>query len=95
MHTSYHQANTATGRLSSNSPNLQNIPIRTSQGRRIRKAFVAPDGYKILAADYSQIELRIMAHLSQDKSLLEAFSSGEDIHTRTAAEVLNLSLIHI
>ena len=92
VHTSYHQANTATGRLSSNSPNLQNIPIRTSQGRRIRKAFVAPDGYKILAADYSQIELRIMAHLSKDKSLIEAFSSGEDIHTRTAAEVLNIDV---
>ena len=92
VHTSYHQANTATGRLSSNSPNLQNIPIRTSQGRRIRKAFIAPDGYKILAADYSQIELRIMAHLSQDQSLLEAFSSGEDIHTRTAAEVLGIAV---
>jgi DNA polymerase-1 len=87
IHTSYHQAVTATGRLSSADPNLQNIPIRTEQGRRIRKAFVAPQGYKILAADYSQIELRIMAHLSGDAGLLKAFSEGLDVHKATAAEV--------
>ncbi|MFC3153997.1 DNA polymerase I [Gilvimarinus japonicus] len=87
IHTSYHQAVTATGRLSSADPNLQNIPIRTEQGRRIRKAFVAPKGYKILAADYSQIELRIMAHLSGDEGLLSAFSEGLDVHKATAAEV--------
>ncbi|WP_430010259.1 DNA polymerase, partial [Methylophaga lonarensis] len=78
VHTSYHQAVTATGRLSSSDPNLQNIPIRTETGRRIREAFVAADGAKILAADYSQIELRIMAHLSGDASLLKAFAEGED-----------------
>jgi len=87
IHTSYHQAVTATGRLSSADPNLQNIPVRTEQGRRIRKAFVAPAGYKILAADYSQIELRIMAHLSQDAGLLSAFGQGLDVHKATAAEV--------
>ncbi|SIR34284.1 DNA polymerase I [Shewanella morhuae] len=87
VHTSYHQANAATGRLSSSEPNLQNIPIRTEEGRRIRQAFVAPAGRKILAADYSQIELRIMAHLSQDDGLLTAFSAGKDIHRATAAEV--------
>jgi DNA polymerase-1 len=87
VHTSYHQAVTATGRLSSTDPNLQNIPIRNEEGRRIRQAFVAPHGWKILAVDYSQIELRIMAHLSQDKALLEAFSAGKDIHSATAAEV--------
>jgi len=87
VHTSYHQANAATGRLSSSEPNLQNIPIRTEEGRRIRQAFIAPEGRKILAADYSQIELRIMAHLSQDAGLLKAFAEGKDIHRATAAEV--------
>ncbi len=92
VHTSYHQAVTATGRLSSSDPNLQNIPVRTEEGRRIRKAFIAPDGYKLLAADYSQIELRIMAHLSADERLLEAFAAGEDIHLATAAEVFAVGL---
>ncbi len=87
IHTSYHQAVAATGRLSSADPNLQNIPIRTAEGRRIRQAFVAPEGYTILAADYSQIELRIMAHLSGDEGLLTAFQQGKDIHAATAAEV--------
>ena len=87
VHTSYHQAVAATGRLSSSNPNLQNIPIRTPQGRKIRKAFVAPPGHLILAADYSQIELRIMAHLSGDEGLLKAFHDGIDIHRATAAEV--------
>ena len=92
VHTSYHQAVAATGRLSSSDPNLQNIPIRSEEGRRIRRAFIAPAGYKMLAADYSQVELRIMAHLSADQSLLRAFSEGADIHTATAAEVFGLSL---
>jgi DNA polymerase-1 len=92
IHTSYHQAVTATGRLSSTDPNLQNIPIRTQEGRRIRQAFVAPKGYKIVAADYSQIELRIMAHLSGDEGLLNAFSHGEDIHKATASEVFKTPL---
>ncbi|MBN7768509.1 DNA polymerase I [Marinobacter daepoensis] len=92
VHTSYHQAVTATGRLSSSEPNLQNIPIRTEEGRRIRQAFIAPEGYKLLAADYSQIELRIMAHLSGDKGLLTAFERGEDIHKATAAEVFGVSV---
>jgi len=87
VHTSYHQAVAATGRLSSSDPNLQNIPVRTPEGRRIRQAFVAPSGYRLLAADYSQIELRIMAHLSGDERLLRAFESGLDIHRATAAEV--------
>ncbi len=87
VHTSYHQAVAATGRLSSSDPNLQNIPIRSAEGRRIRQAFIAPPGHKIVAADYSQIELRIMAHLSQDDGLLRAFSHGEDIHRATAAEI--------
>ena len=87
IHTSYHQAVAATGRLSSADPNLQNIPIRTAEGRRIRQAFSAPDGRRILAADYSQIELRIMAHLSQDQGLLTAFAANQDIHRATAAEV--------
>jgi DNA polymerase-1 len=91
IHTSYHQAVAATGRLSSSDPNLQNIPIRSEQGRRIRKAFIAPKGYKLVAADYSQIELRIMAHLSADQGLLTAFSSGQDIHRATAAEVFDVS----
>ncbi len=92
VHTSYHQAVTATGRLSSTDPNLQNIPIRTQEGRRIRQAFIAPDGYRILAADYSQIELRIMAHLSADESLLKAFTEGLDVHSATAAEVFEVPL---
>jgi len=87
VHTSYHQAVTATGRLSSSDPNLQNIPVRNDEGRRIRQAFIAPEDYCIVAADYSQIELRIMAHLSKDKGLLDAFSEGQDIHRATAAEV--------
>ena len=89
VHTSYHQAVASTGRLSSSDPNLQNIPIRTHEGRRIREAFVAPKGYQLLAADYSQIELRIMAHLSADESLLSAFENGDDIHSATAAEVFS------
>ena len=90
IHTSYHQAVAATGRLSSTDPNLQNIPIRTPEGRRIRQAFIAPEGYRLLAADYSQIELRIMAHLSQDAGLLSAFAADTDIHRATAAEVFDL-----
>jgi len=92
VHTSYHQAVAATGRLSSQDPNLQNIPIRTPEGRRIRQAFVAPEGHVLLAADYSQIELRIMAHLSQDDGLLGAFASDKDIHQATAAEVFGAPL---
>ena len=92
VHTSYHQAVAATGRLSSTDPNLQNIPIRTEEGRRIRQAFIAPAGKKIVAVDYSQIELRIMAHLSQDRALLDAFAQGLDIHRATAAEVFSVSL---
>ena len=90
IHTSYHQAITATGRLSSSNPNLQNIPIRTKEGRKIREAFIAPANNCILAADYSQIELRIMAHLSNDQTLLDAFSAGQDIHKSTAGEVLDI-----
>ena len=90
VHTSYHQAVAATGRLSSNDPNLQNIPIRTEEGRRIRQAFVAPEGFKVLAADYSQIELRIMAHLSGDPGLLAAFHGNQDVHRATAAEVFGV-----
>lgn len=92
VHTSYHQAVTATGRLSSTDPNLQNIPVRNDEGRRIRQAFIAPQDYVIVSADYSQIELRIMAHLSRDKGLLDAFSQGLDIHRATAAEVFGMSL---
>ncbi len=92
VHTSYHQAVTATGRLSSTDPNLQNIPVRNDEGRRIRQAFIAPKDYVIVSADYSQIELRIMAHLSRDKGLLKAFSEGQDIHRATAAEVFGLPL---
>ena len=95
VHTSYHQAVTATGRLSSTDPNLQNIPIRNEEGRRIRQAFVAPHGWKIMAVDYSQIELRIMAHLSGDKALLEAFQQGKDIHAATAAEILGTTIDHV
>ncbi|MBT7375065.1 MAG: DNA polymerase I, partial [Porticoccaceae bacterium] len=91
IHTSYHQAGTATGRLSSSDPNLQNIPVRTLQGRRVRQAFVPPMGWKMVAADYSQIELRIMAHLSEDPSLLGAFAAGQDIHRATAAEVFGVA----
>jgi len=92
IHTSYHQAVTATGRLSSTDPNLQNIPVRTAEGRRIREAFIAPDGYKLVAADYSQIELRIMAHLSGDEGLLNAFRHGDDVHRATAAEVFKVAV---
>ena len=92
VHTSYHQAVTATGRLSSSDPNLQNIPIRSEEGRRIREAFIAPEGYKILAADYSQIELRIMAHLSKDQGLMDAFEKGQDIHQATAAEIFSTNI---
>ncbi|MCW0416601.1 DNA polymerase I [Xanthomonas sacchari] len=92
VHTSYHQAGAATGRLSSSDPNLQNIPIRTDDGRRIRRAFVAPPGRKLIACDYSQIELRIMAHLSEDPGLLRAFGSGVDVHRATAAEVFGRKL---
>lgn len=92
VHTHYHQATTATGRLSSTDPNLQNIPIRTEEGRRIRKAFVAPEGWCIVAADYSQVELRIMAHMSGDERLLKAFADGEDIHRATAAEVFGVEI---
>jgi len=90
VHTSYHQAVAATGRLSSSDPNLQNIPVRTDEGRRIRRAFVPETGHRMLAADYSQIELRIMAHLSGDDGLLRAFAEGQDIHRATAAEVFGL-----
>jgi len=95
VHTSYHQAVTATGRLSSSDPNLQNIPIRTPEGRQVRQAFVPQPAYKIVAADYSQIELRIMAHLSKDKGLLQAFSEGKDIHSATAAEVFSVPLADV
>ena len=95
VHTSFHQAVTSTGRLSSSDPNLQNIPIRTEEGRRIRKAFVAPDGWAVMAADYSQIELRIMAHLSGDQSLVDAFARGDDIHRATAAEVFDLEPVFV
>lgn len=92
VHTSYHQALTATGRLSSTDPNLQNIPIRTPIGRQIRKAFIAPEGRVLLAADYSQIELRLMAHFSQDDALVHAFQQGQDVHRRTASEVLGIAI---
>ena len=95
IHTSYHQAVAATGRLSSSDPNLQNIPIRTAEGRRIRQAFIAPKGYKLLAADYSQIELRIMAHLAKDEGLLHAFRNDLDVHKATAAEVFGVDLAEV
>ena len=95
IHTSYHQAVAATGRLSSSDPNLQNIPIRTAEGRRIRQAFIAPPGYKLVAADYSQIELRIMAHLAQDEGLLYAFRHNLDVHKATAAEVFGVELAQV
>ena len=95
VHTSYQQAVAATGRLSSTDPNLQNIPIRSEEGRKIRQAFIAPPGYKIVAADYSQIELRIMAHLSGDEGLLNAFSQGVDVHSATAAEVFEVDIAQV
>ena len=95
IHTSYHQAGTATGRLSSSDPNLQNIPIRTAEGRRVRQAFIAPPGHRLIAADYSQIELRIMAHLSDDENLLKAFDQGQDVHRATAAEVFGVNLAQV
>ena len=95
VHTSYHQAVAATGRLSSSDPNLQNIPVRTPEGRRIRQAFVADPGYRLLSADYSQIELRIMAHLSGDRGLQQAFAEGVDIHRATAAEVFGVESAHV
>ena len=95
VHTSYQQAVTATGRLSSTDPNLQNIPVRTPEGRRIRQAFVAPAGWRIVAADYSQIELRIMAHLSSDAGLIDAFAKGHDVHRATAAEVFGVGLAEV
>ena len=95
VHTSYQQAIAATGRLSSTDPNLQNIPIRTEEGRKVREAFIARPGYKIVAADYSQIELRIMAHLSSDSGLLHAFANGLDVHKATASEVFGVALEHV
>ena len=95
VHTSYHQATAATGRLSSTDPNLQNIPIKSEEGRRIRDAFIAPEGYTMVAADYSQIELRIMAHLSNDEGLLTAFANGVDVHTATAAEVFGVTIENV
>lgn len=92
VHTSYHQTGTVTGRLSSSDPNLQNIPIRSAEGRRIRQAFIAEAGFKLVVADYSQIELRIMAHLSDDEGLLSAFRAGADIHKATASEVFHTPL---
>lgn len=92
VHTSYHQAVAATGRLSSTDPNLQNIPIRSEEGRKIRNAFIAPEQYKIVAIDYSQIELRIMAHLSNDPGLVSAFSEGKDVHSATAAEIFGVTV---
>src|SRR5215831_14275273 len=90
VHTNYAQAVAVTGRLASNEPNLQNIPVRTAEGRRIREAFIASAGYSIVSADYSQIELRIMAHISHDEGLLKAFRANEDIHRATAAEVFGI-----
>jgi len=95
IHTSYHQAVAITGRLSSSNPNLQNIPIRTEEGRKIRKAFIAPEGWQLMAADYSQIELRIMAHLSQDENLLKAFNDGVDVHSQTASQVFETPLAEV
>ncbi|MEK7843506.1 MAG: DNA polymerase, partial [Pseudomonadota bacterium] len=92
VHTNYAQAVAVTGRLASNEPNLQNIPVRTAEGRRVREAFIAPPGHSIISADYSQIELRIMAHIAQDAGLLKAFAAGEDIHRATAAEVFGVPL---
>jgi DNA polymerase-1 len=92
VHTTFSQAVAVTGRLASSDPNLQNIPVRTPEGRRIRQAFVAPKGFKLMSADYSQIELRIMAHLSEDQGLLSAFKAGEDVHRATASEVFGVPL---
>ena len=92
VHTNYAQATAVTGRLASTDPNLQNIPVRTPEGRRIREAFIAPAGCVIVSADYSQIELRIMAHISRDENLLRAFAAGEDVHRATAAEIFNREL---
>ena len=91
MHTTFHQAVAATGRLSSSDPNLQNIPFRTPQGRAIRRAFVAPPGRLLVGADYSQIELRVMAHLSGDAALIEAFQAGEDVHASTARRIFGVA----
>ena len=91
VHTTYEQAVAVTGRLSSNEPNLQNIPVRTVEGRRVREAFIAPPGHKLVSADYSQIELRIMAHISGDANLLQAFAQGQDVHRATAAEIFGVS----
>ena len=95
IHTRFNQAVTATGRISSSEPNLQNIPIRSDMGRRIRQAFIAPEGFKLLSADYSQIELRILAHITRDKNLVESFEKGIDIHTRTASEVFGVPLTEV
>ncbi len=95
IHTSYHQAVTTTGRLSSSNPNLQNIPIRTAEGRKIRQAFIAEKGFKVMAADYSQIELRIMAHLSQDENLLDSFAKNQDVHSRTASQVFEVEMSEV
>lgn len=95
VHTTYGQATAVTGRLASTEPNLQNIPVRTEEGRRIREAFIAPEGSVIVSADYSQIELRIMAHLSQDEGLLRAFREGQDVHRATAAEVFNVTPLEV
>jgi DNA polymerase-1 len=95
VHTNYAQAVAVTGRLASNDPNLQNIPVRTAEGRRIREAFIAPEGRKIVSADYSQIELRIMAHISGDESLLASFAKGEDIHRATASEVFGVTPLEV
>jgi DNA polymerase-1 len=92
VHTSFHQAVTTTGRLSSSDPNLQNIPIRTEDGRRIRQAFEPSEGHRFISADYSQIELRVMAHMSKDEGLLKAFQEGEDVHSKTASEVFNVDI---
>ncbi len=95
IHTSYHQAVTTTGRLSSSNPNLQNIPIRTAEGRKIRQAFIAEEGFKVMAADYSQIELRIMAHLSQDENLVDSFIKNQDVHSRTASQVFDVEITEV
>ena len=92
VHTTYSQAVAITGRLASSDPNLQNIPVRTPEGRRIREAFIAPPGHQMMSADYSQIELRIMAHISQDAGLLKAFADGEDVHRATASEVFGVPI---
>jgi len=95
IHTSFNQAGTSTGRLSSSKPNLQNVPVKTPEGRRIREAFIPEDGFVLLSADYSQIELRLLAHFSEDDSLVSAFSAEKDIHSRTAAEIFGVSEDHV